>query len=564
MADTTNNRGKKRTYASNALLYAFFTIGAIVLINVISTRFFARADLTEAKMYTISQGSKDLVKALPDYLTAKAFISEDLPPELRTVGRYVRDTLDEYKNASKNGKFRWEAIDPGKDKKLEEEASRCHVEKLQIQVLRSSKFELGNYYLGLCLQYGDQVEAIPQVARPEGLEYQITSLIKKLSQKKRKIAFTTGHGEADLNQGLQALKPDLDKEYETTSVNPSTAEIPADVDALIVAGPKQPIDEKGQKEIDKFLMRGKGAIFLVDGMAMSAPGGQQQQQFGGIKMGQPNDTGLGKVLEAYGFSVGQNFVFDAQAVLGPVDVGGGRQMLKALPVYVGAEVDDEAGKDLTVLAGLRGVAFPFPSSVELVGPLASAKDGKGLPNGAKLWRLAHSSEESWKHTGFFVLSPTQDYQPSGDRGPFGLGYAYQGKLKSAFPPGPEAAMSAPDANGKTAAPKAETDKPVRLVVIGDSDFANDEYVGLAGRHPLLQMYATGAQLLFNAIGWTVEDETLAPLRSKTLTPRPIKFSSDAKASALQWGNVVGVPLAFCIFGLARWRLRRTQRRSQAL
>lgn len=560
--DKTDNRAKKRTYASNAVLVAFFTIGAIVLVNVISTRFFGRADLTEAKMYTISQGSKDLVKALPDYMTAKAFISSDLPPELRTVGRYVRDTLDEYKSASPNGKFRWEAIDPGTDKKLEDEASRCHVEKLQIQVLRSSKFELGTYYLGLCLQYGDQVEAIPQVARPEGLEYQITSLIKKLSQKKRKIAFTNGHGEADLNQGLQALKQDLDKEYETTTVNPSSAEIPADVDALIVAGPKQAIDEKGQKEIDKFLMRGKGAIFLVDGMAMSAPGGQQQFGAQGIKMGQPNETGLGKVLEAYGFSVGQNFVFDTQAVLGPVDVGGGRMMLKPLPVYVGAEIEE--AKDLTVLAGLRGVAFPFPSSVDLVGPLKDAKnnvDGKPLANGGKLWRLAHSSEESWKHTGFFVLSPTQEYQPSGDRGPFGLGFAYHGKLKSAFAPGAEAAMSAPDAKD---APKGESDKPVRLVVIGDSDFTNDEYVSLAGRHPLLQMYATGAQLMFNAIGWTVEDETLAPLRSKTLTPRPIKISSDAKAAALQWGNVVGLPIAFCAFGLFRWRIRRAQRRSQAL
>ena len=38
----------------------------------------------------------------------------------------------------------------------------------------------------------------------------------------------------------------------------------ADVQALIVGGPKQAIDEKGQKEIDKFLMEGKGVIFLVD------------------------------------------------------------------------------------------------------------------------------------------------------------------------------------------------------------------------------------------------------------------------------------------------------------
>src|SRR5262245_2141389 len=287
---------KKRIYASNAILYALFVVGGIVVVNLIATRVFGRIDLTENRIYTLSQPSRDLVKNLPDYMSVKAFISADLPPELKTVSRYVRDLVDEYKTSSK-GKFRWEAIDPGNDKKLEDEANRCKVQKLQIQVLRSQKFELGTYYLGLCLEYNGQVESIPQVARPEGLEYQVSSLIKRMTQKKRKIAFTNGHGEGDMNQGFQSLKQDLEQEYEVTSVNPSSAEIGADVDALVVGGPKQAIDEKGQKEIDKFLMKGKGAVFLVDGMAMQSPGGMggmgQEMQ---IKMAQGNDSGLGKLL----------------------------------------------------------------------------------------------------------------------------------------------------------------------------------------------------------------------------------------------------------------------------
>ena len=31
------------------------------------------------------------------------------------------------------------------------------------------------------------------------------------------------------------------------------------------------------REIDKFLMSGKGVVFLVDGMAMQAPGGMQRR-----------------------------------------------------------------------------------------------------------------------------------------------------------------------------------------------------------------------------------------------------------------------------------------------
>jgi ABC-type uncharacterized transport system involved in gliding motility auxiliary subunit len=291
---TTDNR-KKRTYASNALLYSLFIVGAIVVVNLLGTRVFGRVDLTENDVYTLSQSSKDLVKKLPDYMTVKAFISADLPPELKTVSRYVRDLIDEYKSSS-NGKFRWEAIDPGTDKKLEEEANRCKVQQVQIQVLRNQKFELGAYYLGLCLQYGSEVESIPQVVRAEGLEYQMSSLIKKLTTKKKKIAFTTGHGESDSNQGFQSLKGALEQEFELTTVNPSQADIGKDIDALVVGGPKQPFDEKGQKEIDKFIMEGKGVVFLIDGITLQAPGGMAGQA-AKLKMGQPTDSGLGKILE---------------------------------------------------------------------------------------------------------------------------------------------------------------------------------------------------------------------------------------------------------------------------
>src|SRR5208283_1151238 len=206
---------QKRAYASNAILYALFVVGVVVLINLIGTRFFGRLDLTENKVYTLSQPSRDLVKTLPDFLTVKAFISSDLPPEIKTLSRYVRDMVDEYRTSS-NGKFRWEAV-PDSDKNIDQDATHCKVDKIQIQVLRGTKFEMGSYYLGLCFLYGDKMESIPQISRAEGLEFEISSLIKKLTVKKKKIAFTTGHGESDTNQGFRALKQVLEQEYDLTT-----------------------------------------------------------------------------------------------------------------------------------------------------------------------------------------------------------------------------------------------------------------------------------------------------------------------------------------------------------
>ena len=539
---------KKRSYASNAILYAVFVAGAVVLVNLIGTRMFGRIDLTEKSIYTLSKASKDLVKTLPDYLSVKAFISKDLPPEIKRLSRDVRDKLDDYKSSS-GGRFRWDSVDPSTDKKFEEEAGRCKVQKVQIQKVSNSKFELGAYYLGLCLQYGDKTEAIPQIVSDAGLEYQLSSLIKKMTVKKKKVAFATGHGELDLNQGLQAVKQDIEQEFEVATVNLSSAEIGADVDALIVAGPHQVIDEKGQREIDRFLMSGKGAVILAPGMAAQSAGARGMES---MKMLQGNDNGLGKILEAYGFKIGQDIVIDPQAAApGVMDVGGGRRALLTLPAFVAAATEKAPG--FSVLEGVRGLIFPYASPVELTGPLA----GGSVPAGGKVWRLAASSNTSYKHSGFALVGPEMKFEP-GKESPrsYAFGYAYQGPLKSAFVSAPAAAVSATDKQ-----PLSESAKPVRLVVVGNAAFASDDWTQLAR---FLPVYAAGAQLLYNAIGWTVEDEALIPLRSKTMDSRQLPAVSERKATVVQWVNILGLPLAFCLFGVARWRVRRSNRMNQRL
>jgi gliding-associated putative ABC transporter substrate-binding component GldG len=547
---------RKRSYASNATVYAVFIIGGIVLVNLIATRVFGRLDLTQHGVYTLSPSSKDIVRGLPDYLTVKAYISKDLPPELVNVSRYTRDLMDEYRTASK-GKLRFEAFDPSTDKQIEEEANACKVAKLQIQVMREQKFEVSQQYLGLCFQYNGQTDSIPQVTQSEGLEYMVSSLMKRMTQHKRKVNFTVGHGEQDTTQGFTFLKHFLEQEFEVGTVNPAISPIPDDVDALVVGGPKQPFDEKGRKEIDSFLMKGKGAIFLVDGMAMNSPQGNmpelQQMQ---PKIGQANNHGLDELLEKYGFKVGQDFVFDKQNVPGPVDFGG-RKMLANLPVFIGVKTPEIADKDFSVVAGIEAMVFPFASSVELVGPLAGGK----VPAKGRLWTLATTSKKAWKQTGFFFFTPNTKIEEGKDKGMFSLAYAYQGPLRSAFAPAapaPAPGMSTPEQPG---APASESKKPVRLVVVGDSDFASDEYLQMSRIVPL---YNGGGQMLFNAIGWVIEDEALTPVRLKTVAARPLSVDSDQKATVIKWSNVCGVPVAFILFGLVRWRLRRASRLQQKL
>ena len=68
----------------------------------------------------------------------------------------------------------------------------------------------------------------------------MSSLIKKMTVKKKKIAFTTGHGESETSQGFRALKQVLEQEYDLTTVNPSSAEIALTWTLWSSAAPSRP------------------------------------------------------------------------------------------------------------------------------------------------------------------------------------------------------------------------------------------------------------------------------------------------------------------------------------
>lgn len=515
---------QKRRYALNGLLWALFVSGAVAAINIVSTRVYARLDLTRDGIYSLSPVSRELVRSLPDHLRVRAFISSELPPELRASARYLRDVMDEYR-AQAPARFQWEAIDPATDKKVAAEAHRCKVKSIRVQVIRDQKFEVGEYYLGACLEYAGKVEAASQLARRENVEYQISTLIKRLTQHRRKIAFTTGRDEADPDQGFAALKPYLDKEFDVVRIDPALTPIGPEVDALVVGGPKRMLDDKGQAAIDAFITSGKGAVLLVDGMGFHTPGSPIAPVQ--MRLSEPHDAGLGRVLAAVGFQVNHDFVFDDPAMPGPA--GGG--LLQEAPMYLPTELGQMRGA--SVMAGIRGLIFPYASSVTLVGPLAGGKP----PAGIELWPLVNSRASSWRDGTSFIVESGMKFEPTKDRGPFTLAYAYRGPYTSGF--------------GSGQAPK-----PVRLVVVGDSDFARDEYTQLARALPT---YLAGAQLLLNAIGWVAEDESLAALRAKTAGGALISPEFEARGVLLQWVNVVGLPVAFCLLGIIRWRIRRRRR-----
>ena len=85
----------------------------------------------------------------------------------------------------------------------------------------------------------------------------------------------------------------------------------------------------------------------------------------------------------------------------------------------------------------------------------------------------------------------------------------------------------------------------RLIVVGDSDFASDQYFDLSA----------DGDLFLNMVSWLAEDTDLISIRPKDPKNRSIILTY-AQQQLVFWGVVVIFPVSVLIFGLGIWRSRR--------
>jgi len=151
----------------------------LFLLNAISRNWFFRWDLTDNNMYSLSSSSEAVVEQVDDLLTMKVYFSDDLPGEYANNRRYLQDILEEYEALS-DGNIRFEFFRPEDDKNIEQEAQKAGVMPVQMQVVENDKMEVKRVLMGMVILYEDKKEVLPVIQTTTGLEYEITSKIKKL------------------------------------------------------------------------------------------------------------------------------------------------------------------------------------------------------------------------------------------------------------------------------------------------------------------------------------------------------------------------------------------------
>ncbi|MBN2040145.1 MAG: Gldg family protein [Spirochaetes bacterium] len=151
----------------------------VILVNVVSSTLFFKFDLTENNVYSLSEISEDVVAELQEPLNVKIFFSENLPAPYNTVHRYLKDLMEEYSEAA-NDNFSYEFIDVEEDRDL---ANDFGIFPIQVREIESDQLKFRNAYMGLSIVHGDLIEKLTSITEAEGLEYRITTLIKKMTGK---------------------------------------------------------------------------------------------------------------------------------------------------------------------------------------------------------------------------------------------------------------------------------------------------------------------------------------------------------------------------------------------
>lgn len=530
-------------------VFTLAVIGSLVLVNVLSLRAFARFDITSDKAYTLSAATKETLSGLDDNVTITAYFTQELPAPYSSASRYVRDVLEEFRAASK-GKVSFEFIDPAENDKdtkrevkrdifgrqfydqtqQEKDLAAMGIQPVEIRVVAQDQAQTKRAYLGIVIRHHEKKEVIPVVQNLSQLEYDLTSLVRKLTRPKTPvIAILQGHDEPGLRDKLRNLQATLSQTYEVRPVELQGKDrFDADIDALIVFGPEKPLAPNEVKAVDQLVMEGKPVALLLDTVHLDLRTFEQK----------PADHGLGQLLSAYGVTLSDQLVADVTSANLNISEQRGFMMVQMPVPYPFIPIVKRMEGDSAISKGLGDVTFPFASKVT-----ATAGDGKNV------LVLARSSSKSWTEGKPQNLDPRRDWRNEqvSFNGPHDLMVQISGKWKSAF-----AAEAAPVSGGPALLTESKAES--RLIVVGTSHLFQDEFMGRPNQ-----------ALLMNVADWLVLDPALLAMRTRGLQLASLKTDlTDATRNAAKFGNAFGLPLALAALGLIRWRMREARRTRVAL
>ena len=533
-------------------LAVFFVLVIVFCANTFMQKAFKRAkiDVTEQKIYSLSDGTKHILAKLNQPITLKLYYAKTAalkgPDQIRFFNIYyefVKSLLDEYE-AMGNNKIILEDIDPRPFSKEETDALAYGLRKFPIT-------EEENFFFGLVVQTQFGVEkTIPFFApdRQNFVEYDISYLIDTaITRTKKKIGIisslpVTGDDVSGYMAQMMAMQGQKPKSawtfveqlkggnYEVSSIDESVNEI-KDVDILLVVHPKD-LAQNTLFAIDQFVVGGGRAIIMVDPYAFVDQPDPQARMPGQMPSQSSN---LNSLLKKWGVEMKEDeFAGDRSLA---IDTPSGQdQRVSPLIGYLNLK-DECFNKDNAISANLNDVRVLFSGVLDI-------SDVEGV-NVEPILTTTNRGN-SWQASPYELMMPNaqslmRKFTP-GDK-PVNIACLITGKLQTNFPDGvdveepkdEDASEPAEDQEqeAKTVhlSPTETTSEDCAVVVFADVDFISDMVAYRDAFFGSKMTLGDNSTTLLNSIEHISGSSDLLSIRSRGTHKRPFVVVDEIELAA---------------------------------
>jgi len=501
---------------------------ALVAVNFILGAIPTRLDLTQGKLYTLSDGTRRILANLEAPVRVRFYFNQgddNVPVPIRAFAGRVDDLLNELRAAS-NGKLVVEKLNPRPDTDAEDSAN---VDGIEAQETPSGE----KFYLGVAVSFADQKVALP-VLTPERerlLEYDLARAIGRTTRTAKPVVgimtplpvfgmpmnpMFGGMGASE----QQIFVGELKRDFELKRVSMDADKIDEEIKTLVVIHPRG-ISDQAQFAIDQFVLRGGKLVVFLDPYAYFDQMPGPMAGMGG------SSSNLDKLLKAWGYE------FDSGKVVLDMKYMAGSGP-RTVPTVI--QLDGTAMSADDVATSYLGTALLAFTGV-FSGQPAEGVTANVLMHTSPLVKLVDSANALSRGE-----EAVRGFQPDDKEYPIAL--KLTGKFKTAFPEGKPAAKDggAKDAKDKPAAaadsgPALKTSQAeTTVVLVGDSDLLNDgaavQIRDIFGQKVAIPVNGNLA-FIQGLVEQMAGDPNLINLRGRATAARPFTRVKQMEAEAAQ-------------------------------
>ena len=478
-----------------------------ILCFLISGRLWFRIDLTNDKVYTLSEVSKNLFREIADEVKITYFISDKLLASHPLPGE-IADLLREYA-AHSRGKIRFIERDPAKAGLLRE-VEELGIVPQQIQIADKNESTVATVYSGILIEYLDREAVIPVAFSLETLEYEISSRVRSLVRNNEQVlGVIVGDGDKQWSADYRLLNQELAFSGFKVRLFAYGEEIPDTLPALFVLGGAEYMDENELAPIRRYIAEGGKVLFAVNGVSVDTRGSLEAHA--------AEDRGLLAMLANYGIVVRQALVLDRAALtLTYQNQSGNGTFIRSVryPEWI-AVLEEGGNPNHPLTARFGGLDLYWASPLELC-----------PPKGIEAEVLFSSTGGAWLQTNNFITNPNYVNLFEDEAGET-LGKKILGaSLSGIFPDGL---------------------RPARIIVVGDENFAGSLMGANRGEERNLDFLVKAAE-------WLSSDDDIISIRNRASSSLRLdritnREKRDVVMSFSRTVNTIVIPLLVIFTGI---------------